>query len=40
MAIYQSLAAFGVRQLVDGALSTVGLSAGEAVVAFLSALQA
>jgi HEAT repeat protein/tetratricopeptide (TPR) repeat protein len=38
MAIYQSLAAFGVRQLVDGALNTVGLSAGgEAVVALLAA---
>ncbi len=38
MVIFQSLAAFGVRQLVDGALSTVGLGGGgEAVVAFLAA---
>jgi hypothetical protein len=38
MAIFQSLAAFGVRQLMDGALSTVGLSGGgEAVVGFLAA---
>ena len=38
MAIYQNLAAFGVGQLVNGALSTVGLGgSGEAVVAFLAA---
>ena len=38
MVIYQNLAAFGVGQLVNGALSTVGLGgSGEAVVAFLAA---
>jgi formylglycine-generating enzyme required for sulfatase activity/tetratricopeptide (TPR) repeat protein len=38
MAIFQRLAAFGVRQLVDGAFSTVGLNAGaDAVVGLLAA---